>query len=194
METKDDCTTDQKTSNTGARLATSPSDSNLTLLPEVTKVLSEASHKNMTLNMKDFAAKIVSKDTQSARKVKKENREMEKKVFGFELVIDLSDCDPHVMSSKKKLAEYVDKLCKLIDMKKYGKVQLPYFGLDKPQTKGYSLLQFIETSSITGHFSEYWQKSYINIFSCKPYDHKLAAKFTKEFFGAKHAKTRFLVR
>lgn len=120
--------------------------------------------------------------------------EMEKKVFGYELVMDLSDCDLSVMSSKKRLTEYVNKLCRLIKMKKYGKVQLPYFGLEKPQTKGYSLLQFIETSSITGHFSEYWRKSYINIFSCKPYNHRLAANFTKEFFGTKHAKIRFLVR
>jgi S-adenosylmethionine/arginine decarboxylase-like enzyme len=121
-------------------------------------------------------------------------REMKKSVFGYELIMDLSQCDLSVMSSKKKLAQYVDKLCKLIKMKKYGKVQLPYFGLQKPHTKGYSLLQFIETSSITGHFSEYWRKSYINIFSCKSYDHKLAAKFTKEFFGAKYAKARLIVR
>lgn len=119
---------------------------------------------------------------------------MEKKVFGYELVMDLSDCDLAVMSSKKRLTEYVNKLCKLIKMKKYGKVQLPYFGLEKPQTKGYSLLQFIETSSITGHFSEHWRKSYINIFSCKPYNHRLAAEFTKKFFGSKNAKIRFLVR
>ena len=126
--------------------------------------------------------------------LKRRIEEMEKKVFGYELVMDLSDCDLSVMSSKKKLTEYVNRLCKLIKMKKYGKVQLPYFGLEKPQTKGYSLLQFIETSSITGHFSEHWRKSYINIFSCKPYNHRLAANFTKEFFGTKHAKIRFLVR
>lgn len=125
---------------------------------------------------------------------RREHIEMEKTVFGYELVMDLSDCDLSVMSSKRKLTEYVNKLCKLIKMKKFGKVQLPYFGLEKPHTKGYSLLQFIETSSITGHFSEHWRKSYINIFSCKPYNHRLAANFTKEFFGSKHAKIRFLVR
>lgn len=119
---------------------------------------------------------------------------MKEQTFGFELIMDLSECDVEVMSSKKKLTEYVNTLCKLIDMKKYGKVQLPYFGLEKPQTKGYSLLQFIETSSITGHFSEYWKKSYLNIFSCKPYDHKLAAKYTKEFFKAKKIKVHFIVR
>ena len=126
--------------------------------------------------------------------VNKEHKEMKEKVFGYELILDLSECDLAVMSSKKKLAEYCDKLCKLIKMKKYGKALLPYFGLDKPQTKGYSLLQFIETSSITGHFSEYWRKSYINIFSCKKYDAELAKTFTTEFFGAKKVKARLLVR
>ena len=118
----------------------------------------------------------------------------EAKVFGYELVLDLQECDRNVMSSAKKLQEYVDTLCKLIKMKKYGKCLLPYFGEKKAFTKGYSLVQLIETSSITGHFSEYWGTSYINIFSCKPYDHNLAKKFTKDFFGAKKVKARFLVR
>ncbi len=119
---------------------------------------------------------------------------MKDNVFGYELVMDLGECDLAVMSSKKKLTEYVNKLCKLIKMKKYGKVQLPYFGLEKPHTKGYSLLQFIETSSITGHFSEYWRKAYLNIFSCKKYDHQLAAQFTCQFFKAKKIKTQLLTR
>lgn len=119
---------------------------------------------------------------------------MAKKIFGYELVLDLFDCDVEVMKSKKKLAEYVDKLCPMIDMIKYGPTRLEYFGLQKPQTKGYSLLQFIETSSITGHFSEHWRSSYINIFSCKPFDPAVAKKFTKEFFHAKRARARFIVR
>ena len=52
----------------------------------------------------------------------------------------------------------------------------------------------IETSSITGHFSEHWKKAYINIFSCLKYDHELAEKFTKEYFGAKTIKSKLLVR
>lgn len=119
---------------------------------------------------------------------------MGKKAFGYELIMDLHGCDLKVMKSKKKLKEYVDRLCVIIDMVKYGKIHLPYFGLQKPQTKGYSLLQFIETSSITGHFSEHWRISYLNVFSCKPFNHKIALKFTKEFFSAKSVKSRFIVR
>ena len=119
---------------------------------------------------------------------------MKKKIYGYELVMDLFECDLEVLSSKKKIQEYVDKLCKLIKMKKFGKTLIPYFGEREKFTKGFSLVQLIETSSITGHFSDYWKTAYINIFSCKEYDAKLAKKFTKEFFGAKRVKSRLLVR
>jgi S-adenosylmethionine/arginine decarboxylase-like enzyme len=119
---------------------------------------------------------------------------MSKNVFGFELIMDLSGCDEKAISSAKKLKVYVDKLCKLIHMKKFGKTLIPYFGENKAFTKGYSLVQLIETSSITGHFSELWGKAYINIFSCQPFDHVKAREFTRKFFGAKKVKNRFLVR
>ena len=121
-------------------------------------------------------------------------KKKEKKIFGYELVLDLFECDAEVITSSKKLKQYVDRLCKLIKMKQYGKTLLPYFGEKEMFTKGYSLVQLIETSSITGHFSDYWKTAYVNIFSCKLYDHTLAKKFTKEFFGAKRVKSRYLVR
>ena len=119
---------------------------------------------------------------------------MKRTVFGYELVMDLFDCDKKIISSKKKLQEYTDKLCKLIKMKKYGKTLLPYFGEKEEFTKGYSLVQLIETSSITGHFSEHWKTAYINIFSCKEYNSDIAKEFTKKFFKAKKIKARLLVR
>jgi len=119
---------------------------------------------------------------------------MKKKIYGYELVLDLKDCDKKVLTSKKKLKQYVDKLCKLIKMKKYGKTLLPYFGLKEEFTKGYSLVQLIETSSITGHFSDNWGTAYINIFSCRKFDHKVAKKFTRQFFKAKRIENRYLIR
>ncbi len=114
--------------------------------------------------------------------------------YGVELVLDLHDCDPTVIRSKRKLQTYVNQLCRLLQMKKYQRTHLPYFGLKEPHTKGYSLLQFIETSSITGHFSEAWNRAYINIFSCKPYDAQRAREFTQRFFRAKRVENRVLHR
>lgn len=114
--------------------------------------------------------------------------------FGWELILNLYDCDLKVISSKKKIQEYVNKLCRLIKMKKYGKTWIPYFGHKKPHTKGYSLVQLIETSSITGHFSEYKRSIYLNIFSCKAYAHKKAASFSAKFFKAGKVKATLLTR
>jgi S-adenosylmethionine decarboxylase len=114
--------------------------------------------------------------------------------FGWELIMDLYECDPGAIASETMIRDFAGKLCKILDMKPYGEPMTPYFGENKAHTKGYSLLQFIETSSITGHFSEFSLAAYINIFSCKAYDIGKAEKFTKEFFGAKRLNSRFIVR
>ncbi|OQX88173.1 MAG: hypothetical protein B6D55_01310 [Candidatus Omnitrophica bacterium 4484_70.2] len=117
-----------------------------------------------------------------------------KKIYGYELIIDLFECEKEIITSKNKLQEYVDQLCKLIKMKKFGKTILAYFGEKKLYTKGYSLLQLIETSSIVGHFSDLWNRAYINIFSCQKFDPQSAKKFTRQFFKAKRMRTKFIVR
>ena len=114
--------------------------------------------------------------------------------FGMEVVLDLYECDPKTIRSKKLLAQYATRLCKLLNMKKYGKTQLPHFGYNEAHTAGYSMLQFIETSSITGHFSEMWNSAYINIFSCRAFDASKAVSFTVKFFRSKRFKKRLLVR
>jgi len=116
------------------------------------------------------------------------------KKFGTELIMDLLDCDPKIIRSKKKISEYSDKICKLIKVKRFGKPIVKRFGFGKDFTAGYSLVQLIETSLVSGHFSELWRVSYINIFSCKDFDAKTAAHFTKKFFQAKKMKKRIIRR
>ena len=97
-------------------------------------------------------------------------------------------------SSEREIRRFARELCGVIDMKSYGEPLTPSFGEYQEHTKGYSLLQFIETSSILGHFSESTGSAYINIFSCKQYDYDLAERFTKEFFGAKRIHSRYIIR
>lgn len=115
-------------------------------------------------------------------------------VYGMEVVMDVYDCDPEVIKSAKQLKIFVTKMCQLLDMKKYGNTLVHHFGHSCPKTSGYSLLQFIETSSITGHFSELWNTAYINIFSCRMFDAKKTVNFTKKFFKAKRVTSRAIVR
>jgi len=117
-----------------------------------------------------------------------------KKIYGKELILDLIDCDPKIIRSKKKILEYSDKLCNLIKVKKYGKPIVERFALHLDHAAGYSLVQLIESSLVSGHFSELWNRAYVNIFSCNDFDDKKAAVFTKKFFNAKNIKKRILIR
>lgn len=124
----------------------------------------------------------------------KKEAKKEAKHYGWELIMDLKDCDVSVMSSREKLYEFIVKICDLIEMKRYGEPLIERFGLAEDFTAGYSLVQLIETSSITGHFSDFWRSCYINIFSCKTFDAEKAVQFTKEFFKAKEMNTHFITR
>lgn len=108
--------------------------------------------------------------------------------------MDLHDCDVKTMQSKEELKKYIINLCYLLKMKRFGKIIIKYFGANDKKTAGFSIIQLIETSSIIGHFSDYFQKIYLNIFSCKTFDQKLVEEFTQNFFNAKKIRTLFLIR
>jgi len=116
------------------------------------------------------------------------------KRYGTELILDLYDCDPKTIRSKTQIATFTRRLCQLINMKRYGEPLIAHFGHANPLTSGYSVVQLIETSSITGHFSEATNNAYLNIFSCQPFDAHAAAEFCRAYFGAREMKRRLLVR
>lgn len=118
---------------------------------------------------------------------------MVKKFWGKSAVIDLIGCNSNI-SNPDKIKEFIDELCIKIDMKKFGQLHLERFG--SGELEGYSCMQFIETSSITAHFEEQQnpKKAFIDIFSCKNFDENKATEFCKEFFQAKKAKSRTIIR
>lgn len=113
--------------------------------------------------------------------------------WGFQLSIDLYDCNPGIIQDKESIKLYVEQLCVLIDMRRFGLCRVVYFGEDE-RIAGYSMTQFIETSLISGHFANQTNAAYIDIFSCKHYNEVVASEFTKAYFEAKRMKTNFLVR
>ena len=120
---------------------------------------------------------------------------MQKDQYGQEVILNLYDCNLETISSAEKIKKFVVELCDtVIHMKRYGEPLIPYFGLESPITKGYSLVQLIETSSVTAHFSEYKKSVYLNIFSCAPFDPKKTEEFCKTFFEAKRVEATVLQR
>ena len=121
------------------------------------------------------------------------------KPYGYELILDLHGCDISKFN-RSSLRKYFAKLCKAIDMKRcelyfWDDVGVPAKEKQKlAHTKGTSAVQFILTSNITIHTLDLLKAAYINIFSCKQFDRKVAEKITKEWFSAKKCRTQFIGR
>ncbi len=121
------------------------------------------------------------------------------KPYGFELIMDLHGCDV-AKFNRTSLDNYFEKLCKAIDMVKCERYFWDDVGVPpeerqtSPHTKGTSAVQFILTSTIVVHTLDLLKAVYINIFSCKPFDRKVAEQLTREWFTAKECKTHFIER
>jgi S-adenosylmethionine/arginine decarboxylase-like enzyme len=120
-------------------------------------------------------------------------RHMTKKPFGWDLCVDIYDCKYEKIRSRKHIAEFIRVLCDdVLKVRREGKPVMKRYG--KEHLTGYSIIQLIEVSSITGHFSEERCSAHIDIFSCAPFNDKNVENFTREFFEAKKSVARKIIR
>ena len=119
--------------------------------------------------------------------------------YGYELVIDLHQCNQSTFN-RNSLDSFFTELCDLIDMEKCEVHFWDDFDVPEeerqtePHTKGTSAVCFILTSTVVVHTLDILKTVYINIFSCKPYDHKKAAEFTKKWFNGEIKASHFIER
>jgi len=113
--------------------------------------------------------------------------------WGLTTSINLYDCDPESIRSAGTIKRYVVELCALIEMKRFGECQIVHFGKDA-RVEGFSMIQLIETSLISGHFANLSNAAYIDVFSCKPYEPNEVADFSKRFFRAESMQLHILER
>ena len=113
--------------------------------------------------------------------------------WGLMTNLDLYRCNPQSIRDSTKIRQYVVELCELIGMQRFGECQVVHFGRDE-RVEGYSMIQFIETSLISGHFANLTNAAYIDVFSCKPYDPDQLAQFSKTYFEAEAINVRFVER
>ncbi|MBI08145.1 MAG: S-adenosylmethionine decarboxylase [Rhodospirillaceae bacterium] len=119
--------------------------------------------------------------------------------YGVELILDLHGCDPSTFN-RESISAYFERLCVLIDMKREALHFWDDIGVaeeDKqtsPHTQGTSAVQFILTSSIVIHTLDQLRAVYINMFSCKEFDPKVAEQFSVKWFGAGDCSARFIDR
>ncbi len=101
--------------------------------------------------------------------------------WGLYCSVDIHKCDPHIIRDAEMIRQYAIQLCNLIEMKRFGETQVVNFGEDE-RVAGFSMVQLIETSMISGHFANLTNTAYIDIFSCKYYNPETAAQFSLSYF------------
>ena len=106
--------------------------------------------------------------------------------WGWQLALNLYECDPAAIRSAETIRAFVVQLCDLSEMRRFGEPTIVHFG-EEERVAGYSLVQLIETSNICAHFANESNAAYIDIFRCKYFDPEAAADFSARFFGARKA-------
>ncbi|MCI5219805.1 MAG: hypothetical protein D3914_11620 [Candidatus Electrothrix sp. LOE2] len=79
-------------------------------------------------------------------------------------------------------------------MKAYGDPLIVHFAEHSYEAAGYSLVQLIETSAITGHFSDNNRDAYLDIFSCKEFAEDIVIQVVKRHFAPQKILSAFLDR
>jgi S-adenosylmethionine/arginine decarboxylase-like enzyme len=115
-------------------------------------------------------------------------------MWGKHLIIDMSAGDRERVQSAQHISRFVETLVETIGMRAYGAPLLEHFAEHLPEAAGYSLVQLIETSAITGHFCDLSGDAYIDIFSCKDFDAELAVEVVRAAFRPQHINFITLVR
>ena len=114
--------------------------------------------------------------------------------WGYHLILDCQACEIDTINNRDQILAFVNTLVKEIDMVAYGEPILERFATHDPKASGYSLVQLIETSSITAHFVDDNGDAYIDIFSCKNFDREKAIEVVKHFFRPQKVRQIFFIR
>lgn len=109
-----------------------------------------------------------------------QNRHM----WGQHLVLDMGGGNENI-SRRESIRAFVAELVDAIDMVAYGEPIIEHFATHSPEAAGYSLVQLIETSAISAHFSDHNRDVYLDVFSCKPFDRNVVVQVVDKYFAPK---------
>jgi S-adenosylmethionine/arginine decarboxylase-like enzyme len=114
--------------------------------------------------------------------------------WGYHLILDCRGGDVGAVRDRRTILAWVRRLVDRIDMKAYGEPVCEHFATHDPEAAGYSLVQLIETSSITGHFVDRTGDAYIDVFSCKGFDIAAVRSLVDECFRPASIRVTYLTR
>ena len=114
--------------------------------------------------------------------------------WGYHALFDCQSCPIERITSEENIREFINEIVSAIDMKSYGEPMIAHFATHDADASGYSFCKMIETSNITGHFSDKTGDCYIDVFSCKEYDTDVAIDVIDDFFRPDEVKMRYFER
>jgi len=121
-------------------------------------------------------------------------QEVEKKApWGVLTSLDLYDCDPESIGQEKIIRQFVVELCDLLEIKRFKDCEVVHFGEDE-RISGFTMTRPMETSLISGHFSNNTSTAYLDLFSCKFYEPRKIAEFALAFFKGSNYKLHLALR
>ena len=114
--------------------------------------------------------------------------------WGYHLLLNCRDCDREAISRPAKVLAWLHDLLARIDMKPVGEPWIAATGLHDENLSGLTLMQCIETSSITAHFVDSDSSAYIDVFSCRDFDTSDVEDCVRRHFRPEHVGRVFLER
>jgi len=102
--------------------------------------------------------------------------------YGLHLTIDAYGADPSKLADPGLLFETLDALPALIGMQKIGPPQMAQF--KEADKAGVSGIIMIVESHISIHTYEKKDCFFMDVFSCKHFDHEVVVEHVKRVFGA----------
>jgi len=112
--------------------------------------------------------------------------------WGKHLILNARRCNSLSISNPRTIELFSADMVKRIEMKAYGKPQIQHFG--DGNKSGYTLVQLIETSNITGHFCDQSGDAYLDVFSCAWFDEHMARVVVEQWFKPEHVDLKVVMR
>jgi S-adenosylmethionine/arginine decarboxylase-like enzyme len=113
-------------------------------------------------------------------------------MWGKHAALNLYRCSVPLIRCPNNIIAFSDAMVRRIDMKAYGRPMVQHFG--EGNKTGYTLVQLIETSNITGHFCDETGDAYLDIFSCKDFNTGVVETVCREFFRPQNIDTHVFER
>jgi S-adenosylmethionine/arginine decarboxylase-like enzyme len=114
--------------------------------------------------------------------------------WGYHLILDCTACDKIKVGDEQNIIDFTKELIRRIDMVPVGEPLVKRFALHDETKSGYSMLQWIETSHLSGHFVDSNGDAYFDIFSCKPFYNLTVINTVRDYFSPSNINHMFITR